>query len=333
GTGISSLGNGGSQPRGRTDSNWQYFTNLSYTHGKHNFKTGIEFRRTSINGFQDTHFRGSLSFADLPSFLQGIVSGGNESAGDTHRVTRQNNYGLYFQDNFRLTRRLTVNYGLRWDYFGVIHEEHNRFSIFDPTTQSLVQVGSPGLPGLYPKDLNNFSPRASFAYDLTGDGKTVVRAGAGIYYDAFSQDFFLGQAPYNCTFCPGPAYNAIGPSVININGSPAASTGGVITAGVPVFLPTIGVPTGFNPASDVFSVDQRLRTPYVYEYNLNVQRQLTGPMALQVGYVGSAGRKLFRYLDINQVNPATGLVPYPAFGYINQFQSSASSSYNSLQAV
>src|SRR5208282_835423 len=177
------------------------------------------------------------------------------------------------------------------------------------------------------------SPRASFAYDLTGDGKTVVRAGAGIYYDAFSQDFFLGQAPYNCTFCPGPAYNAIGPSVININGSPAASTGGVITAGVPVFLPTIGVPTGFNPASDVFSVDQRLRTPYVYEYNLNVQRQLTGPMALQVGYVGSAGRKLFRYLDINQVNPATGLVPYPAFGYINQFQSSASSSYNSLQAV
>lgn len=342
GGGFSSLGNGGSQPRGRVDTNWQYFTNLSYTKGKHNFKTGIEFRRTSINGFQDTHFRGSLSFADLSSFLQGIVSGGNESAGDAHRVTHQNNYGLYFQDNFRLTRRLTVNYGLRWDYFGVIHEEHNRFSIFDPTTQSLVQVGSPGLPGLYPKDFNNFSPRASFAYDLTGDGKTVVRAGAGLYYDAFSQDFFLGQAPYNCGFCPGAAYNAIGPSVININKSPAASTGGVITAGVPVFLPTIGALTGFNPASDVFSVDQRLRTPYVYEYNLNVQRQLTGPMALQVGYVGSAGRKLFRYLDINQVNPATGVVPYPTIttgagsvsgSYINQFQSSASSSYNSLQVV
>ncbi len=330
-TSISSLGNGGSQPRGRVDTNWQYFTNLSYTRGKHNFKTGIEFRRTSINGFQDTHFRGVLQFNNpvdpnlsLADFLTGTVDGGNESAGDTHRVTHQNNYGLYFQDNFRLTRRLTVNYGLRWDYFGVIHEEHDRFSIFDPTTQSLVQVGSPGLPGLYPKDLNNFSPRVSFAYDLTGSGKTVVRAGAGIYYDAFSQDFFLGQAPYNCSFCPGPAYNAAGPSQILINGSPAAT----IQAGVPVFAPG-----GFTTDNEVFSVDQRLRTPYVYEYNLNVQRQLTGPMALQVGYVGSAGRKLFRYLDINQVNPATGLVPYPAFGYINQFQSSASSSYNSLQAV
>jgi len=337
---ISSLGNGGSQPRGRIDTNWQYFTNLSYTKGKHNFKTGIEFRRTSINGFQDTHFRGVLKFNDpvdpnlsLADFLTGTVSGGgNESAGDTHRVTHQNNYGLYFQDNFRLTRRLTVNYGLRWDYFGVIHEEHNRFSIFDPTgAGSLVQVGSLGLPGLYPKDFKNFSPRASLAYDLTGDGKTVVRAGAGIYYDAFSQDFFLGQAPYNCTFCPGAAYNAIGPSQILINGSPAAT----IQAGVPVFAPS-----GFGTDNEVFSVDQRLRTPYVYEYNLNVQQQLSGPMALQVGYVGSAGRKLFRYLDINQgTTLPNGLpngqfqVPYSNFGYINQFQSSATSNYNALQAV
>ncbi|MGC2323539.1 MAG: TonB-dependent receptor, partial [Terriglobales bacterium] len=324
---ISSLGNGGSQPRGRIDTNWQYFTNLSYTKGKHNFKTGIEFRRTSINGFQDTHFRGVLKFNNpvdpnlsLADFLTGSISGGgNESAGDTHRVTHQNNYGLYFQDNFRLTRRLTLNYGLRWDYFGVIHEEHNRFSIFDVATGQLEQVGSPGLSGLYPKDLNNFSPRAGIAYDLTGAGKTVLRAGAGIYYDAFSQDFFLGQAPYNCSFCPGAAYNAVGPSQILINGSPAAT----IQAGVPVFAPG-----GFTTDNEVFSVDQRLRTPYVYEYNLNVQQQLSGPMALQVGYVGSAGRKLFRYLDINQGGAVSS-----TFSYINQFQSSASSSYNSLQAV
>ena len=324
-SGFSSLGNGGSQPRGRVDTNWQYFTNLSYDKGKHNFKTGFEFRRTSINGFQDTHFRGALEFDSLADFLSGAIDGGTESAGDTHRVTHQNNYGLYFQDNFRFSRRLTLNYGLRWDYFGVIHEEHDRFSVFDPVGGgSLVQVGSPGLPGLYPKDFTNFSPRVGFAYDLTGKGKTVLRAGAGIYYDAFSQDFFLGQAPYNCSFCPGPAYNAIGPSQILINGTPVAT----IQSGVPVFAPA-----GFVQDNEVFSVDQRLRTPYVYEYNLNVQQQLSGPMALQVGYVGSAGRKLFRYVDINQVNPATGLVPYPDFSYVNQFQSSASSNYNSLQVV
>jgi len=331
-TSISSLGNGGSQPRGRVDTNWQYFTNLSYTKGKHNLKTGIEFRRTSINGFQDTHFRGVLKFGSLGDFLTGTVSGGgNESEGDAHRVSHQNNYGLYFQDNFRLTRRLTVNYGLRWDYFGVIHEQHDRFSIFDPMgAGSVVQVGSSGLPGLYPKDFKNFSPRMSFAYDLTGNGKTVVRAGFGLYYDAFSQDFFLGQAPYNCGFCPGPAYNAVpgSPSQILISSLPTLPTAPpvVIQSGVPVF-------TNFGTDNEVFSVDQRLRTPYVYEYNLNVQQQLSGPVALQVGYVGSAGRKLFRYLDLNQANPATGLVPYGNFSYINQFQSSATSSYNSLQAV
>ena len=331
GGGYSNLGNGGSQPRGRVDTNWQYFTNLSYTKGKHNVKAGFEFRRTSVNSFQDTHFRGSLDFDSLADFLSGTVTdGGTESQGDTHRVAHQNNYGFYFQDNFRLTRRLTLNYGLRWDYFGVIHELHNRFSAFDPAgAGSLVQVGSSGLPELYPKDLNNFSPRASFAYDLTGNGKTVLRAGAGLYYDAFSQDFFLGQFPYNCGFCPGPAYNAIGPSLILISSLPTSpSPPVVIQSGVPVFAPA-----SFATDNEVFSVDQRLRTPYVYEYNLNVQRQLAGPVAVQVGYVGSSGRKLFRYLDINQVNPSTGSVPYPAFGYINQFQSSSSSSYNSLQAV
>jgi len=329
-SGFSSLGNGGSQPRGRVDTNWQYFTNVSYIKGKHNFKTGIEFRRTSINGFQDTHFRGTLSFnsqTPLLDFLTGTIDSGAESEGDAHRVTHQNNYGLYFQDNFRLTRRLTLNYGLRWDYFGVIHEIHNRFSIFDPATASLEQVGSPGLPSLYPKDFHNFSPRAGFAYDLTGRGKTVVRAGFGLYYDAFSQDFFLGQSPYNCVFCPGPAYNAVGPSLILLNSSPAST----IQAGVPIFASA-----NFLPDNEVFSVDQRLRTPYVYEYNLNVQQQLSGPMALQVGYVGSAGRRLFRYVDINQGTTLPNgqfEVPYSNFSYINQFQSSATSNYNSLQAV
>lgn len=337
--GLSSLGNGGSQPRGRFDTNWQYFTNFSYNTGKHNFKAGVEFRRTSINGFLDTHFRGRLDFScdltvtpalpctgqpapDFAAFLAGTPTGGTQSFGDTHRVSHQNNYGLYFQDNWRLTHKLTMNYGLRWDYFGIIHEIHNRFSIFDPATGQLVQVGSPGLSELYPKDLNNVSPRVSFAYDVFGTAKTVLRAGWGLYYDAFSQDFFLDQAPYNCGFCPGPTYNAIGPSII----ASAGSITSPLQTGVPVF-------SSFSPSNEVFSVDQRLRTPYVQVYNLNVQQQLAPRIALQVGYVGSSGRKLFRYRDINQFDPTLGSVPYPAFSYINQFESTSTSSYNSLQAI
>jgi len=158
-----------------------------------------------------------------------------------------------------------------------------------------------------------------------------------MYYDAFSQDFFIGQLPFN-TFNPGPAYNGVGPNPTLFSFSPS----GPLTAGVPVFAP------GSFSAADVFTVDQNIRTPYIQNYNLNLEQQLGSHMALQVGYVGSAGRKLFRYRDINQCvnttiygmfpagscflgsDPVQG-GPFPGFEYINQFESSASSSYNALQ--
>ncbi len=82
----------------------------------------------------------------------------------------------------------------------------------------------------------------------------------------------------------------------------------------------------------MFTVDQNLRTAYIHVFNLNVQQSMGSNVALQLGYVGSLGRKLFRYVDLNQVNLATGTVAFPALGFVNQFQSSASSNYNSLQA-
>jgi hypothetical protein len=137
-----------------------------------------------------------------------------------------------------------------------------------------------------------------------------------VYYDAFSQDFFVGQLPFN-TFNPGPAYNDV-----QFSFSPVEQ----LVAGAPVF------PASSFSASDVFTVDPELRTPYMLNYNANVQRQVGRHAAVQIGYAGSLGRKLFRYRDVNQLDPATGTAPYPDFVYINQFESSASSSYNSLQA-
>jgi len=113
----------------------------------------------------------------------------------------------------------------------------------------------------------------------------------------------------------------IGADAITFSFSPVET----IQTGVRVF------PAGSFAATDVFTVDQGIRTPYVQVYNLNAQQQLTKNVALEVGYVGSAGRKLFRYRDINQVNPATGTVRFPALVYVNQFESSANSNYNSLQ--
>jgi outer membrane receptor protein involved in Fe transport len=321
--GTSSLGGSGSFPRQRFDSNWQYFTNLSYNTGKHSIKFGYEFRRSTINQIYDLGFRGKLKFSTIDAFLAGTPDdSGSQFGGDSHRITHENNDGFYIQDSYRMTPRFTLNAGLRWDYFGVIYAQNHDFSLFNASSGSLQQVGTSGAPSsLYPKDLNNFAPRFSGAYDVFGTGKTVVRAGWGLFYDAFAQDLFEGHAPFN-TFNAGPAYNGIGPQAIQSAGSVA----GTIQNGVPIF-------TNFAPTGDVWTVDQRLRTPYVYNYNLNVEQSLGRNMAFTVGYVGSQGVKLFRFVDLNQHDPATGNFPFAGFNIINQTQTSAVSHYNSLQAT
>ena len=357
-SGFAPIGGNTSLPRGRVDYNYQLIDNFSWKRNGHEFKFGYEFRRTPITQFFDENYRGKIKFASLGDFLQGIpnASGGRQAKGNSYRNSQQDSYAWYAQDSFRWTRQLTLNYGVRWDYYGIIHEKHNLMSNFDPTI-GLELVGSQGelppdvpvrasIPRLYEPDYNNFAPRVSVAYDVFGDAKTVVRAGWGVFYDVFSQDFFLGQLPFN-TFNPGPAYNGIGPDPVLFSFSPT----GQIQAGQPVF-------SGFA-ATDVFAVDRHVRTPYMQNYNLNLERQISNRAVLQVGYVGSVGRKLFRYRDINQptqamINsydpvaaggccaprpfdngPFAPSPPSPAgttFFYVNQIETSANSSYNSLQA-
>jgi len=367
-SGFDQLGSNKSDPRHRFDTNWQGFDNLSLTHGPHSLKFGYEFRRTSITQYIGTNYRGTLDFANLTDFLDGYVDGGKQSSGDSLRHSYQNNHGVYAQDTWRLTPKVTANLGLRWDYYGVFHEKNDLLSNitdFDPTGQTvtLTQVGQPGLSKLYQPDYKNFAPRVSIAWDPTGHGKSVVRAGWGMFYDAFSQDVFLGHLPYNSSFDPGPAYNPFGPAPIYSE----SAVGGTIVAGQPVFNAA-----GGTPAGDIFSVDQNIKTPYMMNYNLNLQQELARGVVLELGYVGSLGRHLLRFRDINQpdqatitatdiayaqANLSTAPIPapcYPAGGpscivsysgtsrvyannpygayYINQEESTANSNYNSLQA-
>ena len=360
-SGFSSLGANLSTPRGRVDRNWHLLDNFSWIHGRHNMKFGVEYRRTTVNQFFDAGYRGKIVFDGsttgdpFQDFLAGTIDGGRAAQGNSQRNTHQNNFAFYFQDSFHVTRNLTLNYGLRWDYFGVIGEDKGQFSIFNPALPGPVLVNQ-----LYPKDYHNFSPRVSFAWDVFGKGKTVVRAGWGLYYDAFSQDFFIGQLPFN-TFNPGPAYNGVGPNPITFSFGGNTFAVPALVPG-PCAAPNLAVPnsgglcaqpvyTGFS-AADVFTVDQNITTPRVNNYNLNIEHQFSDHFALTVGYIGSQGRHLFRYVDINQCvnttiygmfapgtcfpNGAAELgSPFGAAGfeYINQFQSSSSSSYNSLQVT
>jgi outer membrane receptor protein involved in Fe transport len=265
-------------PRSRVDTNNQFVDSFSWKIGKHDVKMGFEFRRTSINQQEfQKYFRGRLKFSNLTTFLEGTPLGGGfgslqySSSGSTGRHTFENSYGLYVQDGFRLNPRLTLNYGLRWDYYGVVQEKNNLFanyivSSFNPSTDigtgALQQVGTNGLNTLYQPDYRNFSPRASIAWDVTGKSKTVVRAGVGLLYDAFSQDMFLGHLPYPAYYAPGPAYGNFGPAPITAAGlSPASAT---ITAGTPVYEQSGCVPGGViftNVECDIFGVDPQHNAP------------------------------------------------------------------------
>jgi len=360
-SGFAALGSARySNPRGRDDTNWHFIDNISWKLNRHDLKFGYEFRRTSVDSFYDALFRGRLTFDGdvtgdpLADFLAGELGDIDEdevgfgsnliARGNTNRQARQNSHALYIQDTWRWRPDFTVNLGLRWDYYGVIREEQGRFSIYDPSAGLVVT------PNLYDKDLNNFGPRVSVAWDVGGKSKTVVRAGFGVFYDLFAQDFFTGQIPFNCFSCPGVAYNPIGSDPVTLAAFPSIST----LAGGAAIFPAVGGDT-----SDIFTVDS-LRTPYVFNFNLNVQRQLAGSAVLQIGYVGSAGHKLFRIRDINQLsqaeitafdnNPANApccvsgiyprrftaplspLAPFEPF-YVNQLETSSSSNYNGLQLI
>jgi hypothetical protein len=350
-SGFAALGSAPySNPRGRKDTNWHFIDNFSWKMSSHDVKFGFEYRRTAIDSFYDTNFRGVLGFGSLTDFLAGNVGGGRIATGNADRQTSQNSLSGYFQDSIRLTKSFTVNLGMRWDYYGVIREDENRFSVYDPV------IGLAFVEDLYESDRNNFSPRASMAWDIGGRGKTVFRAGIGVAYDAFSHDFFIGQIPFNCFNCPGVAYNPIGPDALFLSLSPISP----LDPMQPVFDPTTTGPGSFDTA-EAFVVDPKLRTPYVWNYNVNLQQELWGGGVLQVGYVGSQGRKLFRYRDITQPDSATitasdiacaglgnalggcayavprnfsaalsNVAPSSPF-YLNQLEASASSAYNGLQ--
>jgi hypothetical protein len=306
------LGASSSDPRNRVDSNWHYIDNISWKKGKHDIKFGYEFRRTTVSQNFDANFRGTLKFNDAAGsqqsfmdFLAGVPTGGSQLSGDTNRNTYENSQAAYIQDTYHVLRNVTLSLGLRYDYFGIVTEKHQNFTNVDPTTG----IGYPVGPGhLYNPDYNNWAPRVSVAWDVTGKQKTVVRAGFGIFEDAFSQDMFMGHLPFNSSFDPGPAYNGyVGPNLI----SSVSLVGGALS-------PTLPVYSGLSPMGDAFGVDTHIRTPYMENYNLNLQQQITRTMSFQISYVGSQGHKLFRFRDINQ----------PTLSAIQQFDYAAASGFD-----
>jgi hypothetical protein len=351
-------------PEGRNDITGMLADIVSYNVGKHQFRFGGEFRQGHVDEF---YFRKSLGkfvfdgsqgpwaayctvhatatgctdalgdpdpniFA-LADFLAGDIQSGGIAVGDAERKVVVNGVDFFGQDAWQITRRFNLNWGLRWDYFGPLHNGTKDLAVFNASAGA-VQIQGNGINSIFPPDKNNFAPRLGFAYQPTSREDLVVRGGIGVFYDQINMNPFLDFRPPNNA--DGLEDNPAGPHAV----STYSLTDTQWQPGVALF-PGVSTCTTGNVATDpncgtsiydVFSVNQNFRTPYFFNYNLNVQKSFGNGMAVwQVGYVGSEGRKLSIMLNINQFGQLTP--QFPNFGGVNQLNSIGTSNYNSLQST
>jgi hypothetical protein len=289
---------------------------VSYTAGRHNLRFGGEFRYGDVNYFRATEGRGRVDFSDLTDFVTGNVHRWELLYGDPGRQVSMKSFGLFAQDSYRPTPRLTLNMGLRWDVTYPIKDSRNLLANYVPTLANgqpggIVQVGH-GISQPYSTNYNGVSPRAGFAWDIFGTGKTILRAGGGIIFEQPSVRTFLfsgGGLNLNPTagslgVTPGNGnINAFlqssrDTSVINWN-----STGPAIFPGEN----GSGATCSIDSQCFVFAVNPHLGTPYVENWNFNIQQALPGNAVLQAAYVGNHGVDLYSITDPNQVNPKSPL--------------------------
>ena len=372
-------------PEGRSDLTWHITDIVSYSTGKHQFRFGGEARDAHLNEFY--HRRGTGQFVfdgtagpwagsatctsnplecALADFLAGDVSscsdtlhssngflcGGNIAVGNPERWVSVKAFNLYLQDSWQLTKKLNVNYGLRYEYFGPMSSGKGDIANFNPSTGFYVTDGS---HPLFKPGKDHFAPRLGLAYQPTAKGDLVVRAAFGVYYDQINLNPFLDFRPPVSGAPQGIEGNPFGPSPISTysgpfcgtlaNGSfqwdavqaatcpagytnagmsnPNKSIFGAVQGCTNVNCLGTGDPTGLG----VYSVSPNFRTPYFFNYNLQVEKSFGNAAVWQIGYVGSQGRKLNIVSNINQFGA------FAQFGPILQLNTIGTSNYNALQTI
>jgi Carboxypeptidase regulatory-like domain/TonB dependent receptor len=348
---FTSLGNISGWPLETTpNQTYQVGDNASYTHGKHTFRFGGEFRRGSTVNLRDRHAQGQFKFASLEDFLTGNPSKVVLFVGDSERHVTIKSFAGFIQDDWRATPRLTVNAGLRYDFSGVIKESNNLLGNFDPTV-GLEQVGV-NISKPYNNNPHNFAPRIGVAWDPRGNSRTVLRAGFSMIYEIPHISVFIGQNGVDNGTTTGLATIPTGANGSNINGTINASAQTLSSnqfnfnsTAQPIFANT-GAPDCVASPCSILAAAKNLKTPYVLSWNLNVQQALSNSTSVQIAYVGNHGVHLYSVTDINQVDPNSAAeiacshceqagrpfnAAFPFLGVINFLGNRYSSNYNGLQ--
>src|SRR4029079_12068931 len=269
---------------------------------------------------------GTAAQRALADFLAGYVSTGTILRGPKRHPESQNAFDLYAHDTWTLNQNITVNYGVRYTYQGVLGAGDQQLTTFF-ADRGLVSVDQ-----LYPKDWNNLAPRVGVAWTPDASKKTVVRAAYGMYYDVIPIAYFTANTgwPSGNGGALGVGHNPGGANPVYT----ITARGITINNGVPVFGTTLQPPYG------AFSVSQDLQLPYVHSFNANVERQIGPATVVQVGYVGTRGRHLAIMRDINAATiGTTGSLQsrrpfnaqYRDLGAIDQMETIGESTYNGLQ--
>jgi hypothetical protein len=374
---------------------------MTWTKGRHTIRFGGEYKRQEVDApYFDVFPNGEifyLGFTGNPfeDFLAGLSGLSVIGSGTNSLHNRANDFSAFLQDDWKVTSRLTLNLGLRWDYFGPTTETDGHFVGFDPSkattfplaipglgtdcpatlstcgsvvTGGFVQAGNgnlPGIPkvgnGLVNPNYKNFGPRLGFAYQLTNAGNLALRGGYGIFYDRPNMRLYNSQLfnmPYEmvatalATPNEDPFVTVPQPSAFPLNLSNAKI---FPFGGYPAILPvtsyTLGPIETPVPATGIYPDLKDWSIPYVQSFNLGVQWSFSNNWLLDVGYVGSEGRKFPRLFSFNQADtPGTVLETYtagsqggpffPGFGNLTApglgsflMESNSNSNYNSLQVT
>ena len=322
---IRNLGANGNQPLITNQNDFSFADNVTWTHGKQTVKMGgnlILRSREILNADSITgifNFNNNMTSNcagqpagctvnsstgfDVASFELGLVNTKTRALFDAGTYTEKRpEIGAYVQDDYRLTPKLTLNLGLRYDVFPPWEEIKDRQSNFDPST-GLFVVASPNATingvrvgrRLQTYSKGDVGPRFGAAYDLRGDGKTLVRGGFGIYWN-FSPGGTSSSKAQNQPFLQStglsPTPSAYGSNLLLKDGMP----------------PPPGVNPSLAPTGSTRSTfDVNFRDAYARQWNVNVQRGLATNYLLEVAYVGSQGRQMMLKTDLNQAPPVLGV--------------------------
>ncbi len=361
--GYASVGDPITGPRNTFQNTFDLSGSLSWIHGRHAFKFGGGYRRDQINALQGIATNGFFVFAGIPSFESFLYNDGFanylsgnpvvflQGGGNFGREIRGRALNAYAQDDFKVSSNLTLNVGLRCELPFPSTERHNEVNLFVPGARSrvipnapagLLYPGDPGVPaGLIPTQKTAFAPRVGLAWDPRGDTKTVISAAYGIFYEPY----YTGEG--------GPLQDPVSapPYLKTLQlGFPINSFANPFHSPDP-----FGVP--FPQPMTLLVVSRNLHLPYAQDWNLNVQRSFGENWLLQVGYVGTTGVRLPRFIEgnpavyfpgvdgsgnpistennVNQRRLYSGCtLAQPnncVYGSVGEIASIANSSYNALQ--